>query len=167
MNATEQPPTPNQTRSLLIHLGGTARSSSKPDRVVSIARANLQRWGGAKRDDRYWIERRERPLEQPPARIALLLPERSQDATDLRQRTPFAGPLTPAMRRAASEARCELGGAAGAMRGADARAHAPASPRRPSDALHEHREAILAEAARLNLSNVRMFGSVARGDETA
>lgn len=133
MDATEQPPTPDQTRSLLRHLEVAARLVSEPERVLSIARANLQRWGGTKRHDQ------ERLLEQPPARIALLLTESSQDAADLRQGTPFAGVLTPAMRRAAIELSRELGIGAATMRGADARAHVftserpEASPRRSMD----------------------------------
>ncbi|MEL4357638.1 MULTISPECIES: nucleotidyltransferase family protein [unclassified Luteococcus] len=38
--------------------------------------------------------------------------------------------------------------------------------RRPSDALREHADEILTEFSRLGVTNVRVFGSVARGTDT-
>lgn len=41
-----------------------------------------------------------------------------------------------------------------------------ALPMRPSEALSRHRNSILRAAARVKASNVRVFGSVVRGEDT-
>lgn len=108
LGVAHQTQTRDQTRSLLMHLEIAARLISDPGPVLAIARQNLERWSEGQRHDQYWIDRWERILAEPPARIALLLIEQSQDAADLRQGTPFAGVLDADARRAAMDASREL-----------------------------------------------------------
>lgn len=108
MDITPQQPTRDQTRSLLLHFEVAAHLISDPERTIEIARRNMRSWGERDRRDRYWLQRWERVLGEPPARIAMLLTEQSQDAADLRQGTPFAGVLSVEERRAAIERAREL-----------------------------------------------------------
>lgn len=100
--------TPDQTRSLLLHTLVAARIVSDPESIISRARQNLRRWSELGRHDTYWLERWQRALESPPGQVVLLLTERTQDAADMRQGTPFAGVLDQEERLAAIERAREL-----------------------------------------------------------
>lgn len=108
MGADEQPMTADQTRSLLMHMIVAAHLISEPEQVIRRAHANLERWAGKGRHDAYWLERWRRALEQPAGQLALLLTERTQDAADMRQGTPFAGVLSNEERLAAIQRAREL-----------------------------------------------------------
>jgi transcriptional regulator with XRE-family HTH domain len=111
MGAEEQALTPDQTRSLLLHTVVAARLITDPAREISRAQTNLDRWSQAGRRDMYWLDRWRRVLELPPGQVALLVTERSQDASDMRQGTPFAGALSDDERAAAIQRARELDGA--------------------------------------------------------
>lgn len=108
MGAAEQTMTPDQARSLLMHTLIAAQLIAEPKTVIGRARENLLRWGEKGRHDVYWLERWRRALESPPGRVAMLLIERSQDAADMRQSSPFAGLLGETERLAAVERAAEL-----------------------------------------------------------
>ena len=108
MGARDESMTPDQVRSLLLHTLIAAQLVADPKPVIDHARGNLQRWAEKGQHDTYWLERWRRALESPPAQIALLITERTQDASDMRQGTPFAGVLGMEHRRAAIERSREL-----------------------------------------------------------
>jgi len=87
-------------RSLALH-ALVARKLMKDPRVVERARENLKRWsardaGNPAPHIREWEE----VLKGTPDDIACFLVSTSEDAVRLRQSSPFAGALSPAVRRA-------------------------------------------------------------------
>lgn len=114
MEADEDSPSADQMRPLLLHTVVASRLITNPAAVIRRARENLDRWTDLSRHDAYWLERWRRVLELPAGQIALLLTERSQDAADMRQGTPFAGVLDDDERVAAIQRARELDSAVAA-----------------------------------------------------
>lgn len=79
-------------RSLALHETVAAKLEANPE-LLEVARTNLSRWlqgepVGALRE---WANL----LRRPPGEIVVLLRSTDEDATRLRQSSPFAGVLTP------------------------------------------------------------------------
>ncbi|MCH1881329.1 helix-turn-helix domain-containing protein [Agrococcus sp. ARC_14] len=108
LGVIERRPTPDQARSLLMHTIVASKLLTEPEKVLETAKRNLERWADDGRHDEYWLRRWSRVLEHSPADIAMLITERSQDASDMRQGTPFAGVLDVDERTAAIERAREL-----------------------------------------------------------
>jgi hypothetical protein len=76
-----------------------ARKISRNPRLLEIARRNISRWirarGNASDTHREW----QRILSHPWPEVAAVLTELSENATRLRQSSPFSGILTEAERR--------------------------------------------------------------------
>lgn len=77
-----------------------ARKISRNPRLLEVARENLKRWTRAHAGDApvVYLEWQQ-ILSRPWAEVAALLTELSENATRLRQSSPFAGILTEAERR--------------------------------------------------------------------
>ncbi len=89
-----------QARSLAYHRA-VARRLGKP--MVDEARHTLFRWGEQGRIDRRYAERWGRLLDRPLPEIRRALVDRSEEASDLRQNSPFAGVLSEPERRRIDE----------------------------------------------------------------
>jgi len=77
-----------------------ARKISRNPRLLEVARGNLERWIRAHgRDPPVVYLEWQRILSRPWTEIAALLTELSENATRLRQSSPFPGILTEAERR--------------------------------------------------------------------
>jgi hypothetical protein len=73
--------------------------------LLSIPRRNLSRWKARWQDAApTWLDEWQRVVEQPWPVIASLITELSENATRLRQSTPFAGVLTASERKRIHEA---------------------------------------------------------------
>jgi hypothetical protein len=86
-------------RSLAMHAVIAARINRNPT-LLGIARRNLKRWRarfGAK-PDRWWQEW-DQLLRRPWSELAALLTDPHENATRLRQSSPFVGILTAPQRR--------------------------------------------------------------------
>jgi len=86
-------------RSLAMHAVIAAKISRNRD-LLEIPRRNLERW--RKRWDKQapaWFYEWQKILAQPWAAIAALITEPGEEATRLRQSSPFAGVLTPTERK--------------------------------------------------------------------
>ena len=81
-------------RSLALH-AVIARKIDRNPALLEIAQRNLERWSAQRRGDvPSWLEEWQRVLKQPWPRIAALITDPGEDATRLRQSSPFAGVLT-------------------------------------------------------------------------
>jgi hypothetical protein len=77
-----------------------ARKISRDPRLLGVARRNLARWIRARKDGPPGVYLEwQRILAQPWTEVAALLTELSENATRLRQSSPFTGILTAAERR--------------------------------------------------------------------
>jgi hypothetical protein len=73
--------------------------------LLNIAHQNLNRWSTRWKDAApAWLNEWKRILSQPWSQIAAIITTMSDDATRLRQSSPFAGVLTPAERKRIYEA---------------------------------------------------------------
>jgi hypothetical protein len=77
-----------------------ARKISRDSRLLAVARRNLKRWIRERKDDPpdVYLEW-QRILTRPWIEVAALITELRENATRLRQSSPFAGILTEAERR--------------------------------------------------------------------
>ena len=82
-----------------MHTVIAARIAKNPA-LLAKARANLKRWRTrfAAKPDHWWLEW-ERLLRRPWPELAALLTDPGENATRLRQSSPFVGILTPTERR--------------------------------------------------------------------
>jgi len=73
-----------------------AHIAQDPEQVLDRARQNLARFESIHRDNgvRYWLERWRNVINQGPEAVMETLTSRTQDATDLRQNSPFPGVLS-------------------------------------------------------------------------
>jgi len=89
-------------RSLALHEVVAKKLSHNPH-LLDVAKENLRRWQAATTSSSPALSEWEAILAGPVGTIALILVERSENATRLRQSSPFAGVLTEAERRAIYE----------------------------------------------------------------
>jgi hypothetical protein len=90
-------------RSLALH-AVIARKIERDPRLLAKARRNLDRWRSARGREPHALAEWRRILARPWREVAALLVDPGEDATRLRQSSPFAGVLTPAERRRIYEA---------------------------------------------------------------
>jgi hypothetical protein len=86
-------------RSLAMH-AVIAAKIERDNEVLSVARRNLERWGTRwKESPPAWLAEWRKILRRPWKEIASIITETSENATRLRQSSPFAGVLTPFERK--------------------------------------------------------------------
>lgn len=91
-------------RSLAMHVIAAEKIERDPD-LLNIPRRNLERWTAHSGDSPpAWLAEWRQILRKPWPAIAALITELSENATRLRQSSPFAGVLTPIERRRIYEA---------------------------------------------------------------
>jgi hypothetical protein len=91
-------------RSLAMHAVIAAKISRDP-KLLAIPRRNLDRWSARWSNDApAWFLEWRRILARPWTSIAAFITEPSEEATRLRQSSPFAGVLTPLERKRIYEA---------------------------------------------------------------
>jgi excisionase family DNA binding protein len=91
-----------EEQSLWLHYALLAPLLTEPEAVISKARENLLRWSDKHRRDGMamaYFAKWERVLDDGLDAIIHALISRSQDATDLRQNSPFAGVLSDETRQ--------------------------------------------------------------------
>ena len=92
-----------QIRSLAMH-AVIAQKIERDRELLRIPRRNLDRWRARWTAPPAWFEEWRRILARPWAEIAALISEPSENATRLRQSSPFAGVLSAAERKRIYEA---------------------------------------------------------------
>jgi acyl-CoA reductase-like NAD-dependent aldehyde dehydrogenase len=93
-----------EARSLAMH-AVIARKIERDPKLVEIAKRNVERWSAQRGDERLaWLNEWRELLNQPWQNIAALITELSENATRLRQSSPFTGILTQEERRRIYEA---------------------------------------------------------------
>lgn len=91
-------------RSLAMHVVAAEKIERDPD-LLNIPRRNLERWmANSGESPAAWLNQWRQILRKPWPVIAALITELSENATRLRQSSPFAGVLTPMERRRIYEA---------------------------------------------------------------
>ena len=91
-------------RSLAMHAVIAAKIARDPT-LLAIPRRNLDRWSARwDKDTPAWFMKWRDILAQPWESIAALITEPGEEATRLRQSSPFAGVLTPVERKRIYEA---------------------------------------------------------------
>jgi hypothetical protein len=91
-------------RSLAMHVVAAEKIERDP-RLLDIPRRNLDRWAARAGDSApTWLAEWRQILGKPWPVIAALITELTENATRLRQSSPFAGVLTPMERRRIYEA---------------------------------------------------------------
>jgi hypothetical protein len=91
-------------RSLAMHVVAAEKIERNSD-LLNIPRRNLERWTAHWGDSPpAWLSEWRQILRKPWPVIAALITEQSENATRLRQSSPFAGVLTPMERRRIYEA---------------------------------------------------------------
>jgi hypothetical protein len=90
----------HDARSLAMHALIAARISRDPQ-LLEVARRNLERWSARWSQGRApkWFQEWSVILAKPWATVAALITEPSEEATRLRQSSPFAGVLSPVERK--------------------------------------------------------------------
>ena len=95
--------TPEQEKSLWLHVAVAGVLVTEPGRVIDSARQTVARWRGTQRPDgraeeslREWS----RLLDGDLGDLVDVLTSRSEEACELRPNSPFTGVLTPAQRSA-------------------------------------------------------------------
>jgi len=82
-----------------------AQKIERDPKLLRIPRRNLRRWGARSGDPApAWIKEWREILSKPWPTVAALITELSEEATRLRQSSPFAGVLTSFERRRIYEA---------------------------------------------------------------
>lgn len=89
-------------RSLALHQLIAAKLAENPE-LLDVARSNLERWLGENAGAVPALLEWQRILQQPLDKITAILTDPSEDATRLRQSSPFAGVLTEEERLAIYE----------------------------------------------------------------
>jgi hypothetical protein len=94
-----------EARSLAMHCL-IARKIARDPRLLEIARRNLRQWkrSRAATERPRYLDEWERVLRHPWPSIAAFITSTSEEATRLRQSSPFAGVLDPLERRRVYEA---------------------------------------------------------------
>jgi hypothetical protein len=88
-----------EIRSLAMH-AVIAAKIEHDNELLSIARRNLERWQMRwKESPPEWLAEWRTILRRPWKEVAAIITEMSENATRLRQSSPFAGVLTPLERR--------------------------------------------------------------------
>lgn len=95
-----QPMTREDRRSLALHAAIAKELARSPDRVVAIARNNLDTMRAANPNASALLNEWKQILRLPVVRIASHMVDPSEHGRDLRQVTPFAGVLDAATRAA-------------------------------------------------------------------
>jgi excisionase family DNA binding protein len=88
--------TREQLRSLWLNRAVAAQVAQEPERVLGLARENLDRFYEihAGRSAEYWLKRWDRILARGPEVVMETLTSTTPEASELRQNSPFAGVLT-------------------------------------------------------------------------
>jgi excisionase family DNA binding protein len=89
-----------ELRSLWINRAVAARIARDPERVLALARRNLERFDEihAGSGVRHWLRRWRKLLSEGPENVMETLTSTSQDAAELRQNSPFPGVLSESER---------------------------------------------------------------------
>jgi excisionase family DNA binding protein len=99
---TSPPPRREDERSRWLHQAVAGKLVANPDRVMAIARKNLdhqRRVHSSGRSD-MWLNRWQQILDHGVGKVLDVLTSRAPSAVDLRQTSPFAGVLTDDERQA-------------------------------------------------------------------
>lgn len=155
------------------HLRGLAYHQAVAGRLrkqtVADAKYVLYRWREQGRIDPTYAERWDRVLAMPLTSIRDAITAVGADADDLRQNSPFAGALTePERRRILAERSVDAAKVRTALAGGNVVSFMSLStPSLDLVRLRARRKEILTCAAEHGARNVRVFGSVARGEPEA
>lgn len=87
-----------EIRSLAMH-ALVARKLLRDRRVLEIAKRNIARWRARQEVAPAYLDEWEAILKKPVAVVAAFLVSTDEDATRLRQSSPFAGALSPSERK--------------------------------------------------------------------
>lgn len=102
--ATARPLRREELRSLWLHRAVAGKVVQDPDRAISVARRNVERFRVIQPRAAKWLDAWGRILDDGPDAVLDVLASPSRMAVELRQNTPFVGMLTDAEQRAVIEA---------------------------------------------------------------